>query len=434
MKVAVVGTGYVGLCSGVVFAEIGHQVCCIDQDAEKVEMLQKGISPIYEPGVQELIDRHSPTGALSFTDNIGQGIQGAEVVFIAVGTPETSTGEANMIYVENVAEKIAKNLDGYKVIVEKSTVPVHTGNWIRVVLERNNTAGHPFDVASNPEFLREGSAIEDSLNPDRIVVGTDSERAGEVLRKLYAPIIERSAAPFLLTDIATAELIKHASNAFLATKISFVNALSDICDRCGADVKKVAEGMGLDKRIGPAFLSPGVGYGGSCFPKDVNAFIHICKELGYDHQLLKAVRAVNEGQRDVFVRKIKDELWNLHGKRIAVWGLSFKPNTDDLRNAPSRYIIDSLLKHEAEVVAYDPVAMDKARQALPPEVMFAESALQAAEGADCVAVVTDWEEFAAVDLEELKKRLRYPIVIDGRNMFDRETMETAGFTYRGMGV
>lgn len=418
MKIAIVGTGYVGLCSGAVFADIGHEVCCVDRDEAKIAMLDSGKAPIYEPGLQELLDKHRPSGALSFTTSIAEGIAGAKVVFIAVGTPRTETGEANMIYVENVSTEIARNLDGYKVVAEKSTVPVQTGERIRMILTRDNVGNHPFDVVSNPEFLREGTAVADTMKPDRVVIGTDSPRAADVMRELYAPILEDSNAPFVVTDISTAELIKHASNAFLATKISFINAIACVCERCGADVRKVAEGMGYDRRIGPAFLAAGVGYGGSCFPKDVDAFIHIATHLGYDFALLKAVREINTAQRSAFVGKIKDALWNLQGKRIAVWGLAFKPMTDDMRNAPSIGVVKDLVVHGADVVVYDPVASEKAKALLPDGICVAGSALEAADGADCVVVMTEWDEFRSIDLDELKNRLRYPIVVDGRNLYD----------------
>ncbi|RJQ52818.1 MAG: UDP-glucose/GDP-mannose dehydrogenase family protein [Actinobacteria bacterium] len=434
MRVGIIGTGYVGLCTGAVLAEIGHEVCCVDCDEAKISTLQNGRAPIFEPGLQELIDVHSQSGGLRFSTDIAEGVAGAEVVIIAVGTPRTADGEPNMVYVESVSEQIARNLDGYKVIVEKSTVPVQTGEWIKTVLARNNVSNHPFDVVSNPEFLREGHAIVDSMKADRIVIGTDSPKAAGIMRELYGPILDESKAAFVVTDIRTAELIKHASNAFLATKISFINAIANICERCGADVRKVAEGMGYDNRIGPSFLKAGIGYGGSCFPKDTDAFIYISEQLGYDFELLKSVRKVNDGQRELFVKKIRDVLWNLEGKRIAVWGLSYKPMTDDLRNSPSIDVIRSLIDHRATVVAYDPVSMDKARKTLPEEVLYAKGPLEAAEGAECVALITEWDEFLSVDLGELKRRMRYPVLVDGRNVFERGEMERLGFVYQGIGA
>ncbi len=434
MRVGIVGAGYVGLCTGAVLAEIGHSVCCADADEGKIAVLNRGNAPIYEPGLQELVDKHASTGKLTFSTSIAEAIQDAEVAIIAVGTPRSETGEPNMIYVENVAEEIAKNLDGYKVVVEKSTVPVQTGEWIKTVLERNNVNNHAFDVVSNPEFLREGHAITDSMKADRIVIGTDSEKAAGIMRRLYAPILERSGAAFVVTDIRTAELIKHASNAFLSTKISFINAISDICERCGADVRKVAEAMGYDNRIGASFLRAGVGYGGSCLPKDTDAFIYLAGQMGYDFKLLKAVREINDGQRELLVKKIREVVWNLEGKRIAIWGLSYKPMTDDMRNAPSIDIVRSLLEQGTYVVAYDPVAMEKARQVLPEAVTYASSVLEAADGADCVALLTEWPEFLSVDLEELRARMHHPLLVDGRNVFDRDHIERLGFTYRGMGV
>lgn len=434
MKVAIIGTGYVGLCSGAVLAEIGHEVVCVDSDEKKIEMLQSGHAPIYEPGLQELLDKHCPASSLTFLKSIAEGIRGAQVVIIAVGTPRTSNGEPNMVYVENVSQEIARNLDGYKVIVEKSTVPVQTGEWIRKTLERNNVNKHPFDVVSNPEFLREGHAITDMMKADRIIIGTDNPEAAEIMRRLYGPILDASGAVFLVTSIATAELIKHASNAFLATKISFINAIANICERCGADVREVARGMGLDDRIGPKFLSAGAGYGGSCLPKDTDAFIYIAKQLGYDFKLLKAVREINDSQRDLLLKKIREAVWNLEGKRIAIWGLTYKPNTDDMRNSPSIGVIEALLQAGANVVAYDPAAMEKAKEVLPDKVTYAPSALDAADAADCVVLITEWEEFAGIDVGELKERLRQPVMVDGRNVFDRASMERLGFSYSGMGV
>lgn len=434
MRVGIIGTGYVGLCTGAVLADIGHEVRCVDCDEAKIAMLKEGKAPIYEPGLQELIAKHGSSGALTFTTDIAEGMAGAQVVIIAVGTPRTPTGEPNMVYVEDVSEHIAKNLSGYTVVVEKSTVPVQTGEWIKTVLERNNVGNHPFDVVSNPEFLREGHAITDTMKADRIVIGTDSPRAVEIMRELYAPILEESGAAFVVADIATAELIKHASNAFLSTKISFINAISNICELCGADVRKVAEGMGLDDRIGPSFLKAGVGYGGSCLPKDTDAFIYIAGQLGYDFKLLKAVREINDGQRALFVKKLREVVWNLEGKRIAVWGVTYKPLTDDLRNSPAIDVIKALVEGGAKVVAHDPIGMDKAAEVLPDSVIFAPSPLEAADGADCVALLTEWDEFLAVDLGELKARMRYPVVVDGRNVFDRDEMEKLGFTYRGIGA
>ncbi len=434
MNVTIIGTGYVGLCTGAVLAEIGHTVRCIDNDEAKIAMLKEGRSPIYEPGLQELIDKHAPAGALAFETDIATGMTDAQVVIIAVSTPRSDTGEANLVYVENVSEQIAKNLAGYTVIVEKSTVPVRTGERVKQVIERNSTGDHPFDVVSNPEFLREGHAITDTMKADRIVVGVESERAAQVMRELYAPILEESGAAWIVTDIPTAETIKHASNSFLAMKISYINAIANICERCGADVRKVAEGMGLDNRIGPGFLDAGVGYGGSCFPKDVDAFIHIAGELGYDFKLLEAVREINEAQRGLFVAKIKDVLWNLEGKRIAVWGLTYKPNTDDMRNAPSIGIIEELVAGGAQVIAYDPKGMDKAKQVLPEAVEYAADAMSALDGADCLALVTEWDEFVTADLAKAKERMHFPLIADGRNLFEKSEVEALGFTYRGVGV
>jgi UDPglucose 6-dehydrogenase len=433
MKLCVIGTGYVGLVSGACFADIGHEVTCVDNDDAKVAMLRSGHIPIYEPGLQEMVAANVAEGRLTFSGSIADGVRGAKVIFICVGTPSKPTGEANLVYVENVSTEIAEHMEDYVVVVEKSTVPVQTGEWIRTVLSRNNPKNVCFDVVSNPEFLREGTALEDNMHPDRIVVGTDSENAAEVMRELYAPIIEKTGCPFLVTDIRTAELIKHASNAFLATKISFINAVANICERAGADVRLVADGMGLDKRIGRQFLNAGAGYGGSCFPKDVRAFIHIAHQLGYDFELLKAVADINEGQKKSIVRKVKEALWNLEGKRIAVWGLAFKPDTDDLRNAPALDVIGMLLAQGAEIIACDPQAMDKARELLPG-VKMASDCYDAVTDAECLVVMTEWREFAEADLDKVKELMRHPIVVDGRNMWDHMDMEARGFTYVGVGV
>lgn len=433
INVCIVGTGYVGLVTGACLASIGHNIWFVDSDREKIDALLAGNVPIYEPGLDSLVAEGRKNKLLNFTTSIPEGVNEAEVVFICVGTPPRATGEADLVYVEQASKEIARNLNGYKVIAEKSTVPVQTGKRIELTLTRNNDGNHPFDVASNPEFLREGSAIADTMNPDRIVVGTNSPRAADILRNLYQPILERSKAPYIVTDMQTAELIKHASNAFLATKISFINVVANICERTGADVRKVAESMGYDKRIGRAFLDAGIGYGGSCFPKDVEAFIHIAGQLGYNFELLKAVAKINQQQRQNLVDKVRDALWNLEGKQIAVWGLAFKPNTDDIRNAPALDIVASLLKEGAHVKVYDPAAMEKAAEVLK-DTHFSSSALDAAQDCDCLVVLTEWDEFSLVDKQKLKELLKYPIVIDGRNMFDRKEMEKLGFTYYGVGA
>lgn len=428
MKIAMIGTGYVGLTSGACLARIGHQVYCVDNDAAKIDVLARGGMPIYEPGLPEIISETTKAGRLRFTTDIKAAVADSTACFIAVGTPPRETGEPDLGYVENVARDIAVAMKDYHLIVEKSTVPVQTGKWVRTTIERYNRGKTPFDVASNPEFLREGSAVEDFLRPDRIVVGCDTERAREIMREIYGPI----DAPIVFTDIASAELIKHASNAFLSMKISFANALSIVCEASGADVKMVSEGVGMDKRIGPEFLSAGIGYGGFCFPKDLAAFIRIAEELGYDFKLLKEVAAINEDMKRRFCRKIQSVLWNLRGKNIGVLGLAFKPNTDDMRLAPSIDIIAELVREGAKVRAYDPQAMERAKK-LIPGITFCDKAEDVCDDADLLAIVTEWPEFGRLDLAELKRRMRLPIICDGRNLFERGAVESAGFTYIGVG-
>lgn len=423
-----IGTGYVGLTSGACLAKIGHHVHCVDNDAEKIAMLERGEMPIYEPGLAEIIAESRKAGRLSFTTDIKAAVRDSTVCFIAVGTPPRESGEPDLVYVEHVARDIAESMQDYHLVVEKSTVPVQTGEWVRTTIERYNREKTPFDVASNPEFLREGSAVDDFLKPDRIVVGCETERARQIMQEVYAPI----DAPIIFTDIASAELIKHASNAFLSMKISFANALSIVCEAAGADVRQVTRGMGMDKRIGPAFLEAGIGYGGFCFPKDLAAFIAISQQLGYDFRLLKEVAAVNEDMKRRFCRKIQSVLWNLRGKRIGVLGLAFKPNTDDMRFAPSIDIIAELVREGALVRAFDPQAMERAKKVIPG-IEFCKTALDVADGADLLAILTEWPEFRKLDLGELKRRMRLPIICDGRNLFERSEVEQAGFTYIGVG-
>jgi UDPglucose 6-dehydrogenase len=426
MKLAVVGTGYVGLVSGVCFAEWGHQVVCVDNDAAKIDLLNRGQIPIYEPGLKELMDKN--LSRLRFTTSIDEATDCSDIIFIAVGTPPRPNGEADLSAVEKVAAAVARRMKSYKLVVEKSTVPVQTGDQVKRTMAVNNVNQVEFDVASNPEFLREGTAIEDSLRPDRVVFGTDSERAQKMLMDLYAPL----GCPIVATDIQSSELIKHASNSFLAMKISFINAVAGVCELSGANVERVAEGMGLDRRIGRSFLNAGIGFGGFCFPKDLQAFIRISEKLGYDFRLLKAVEEINEQQKQGFVRKIEDLVWNVSGKTIAVLGLAFKPNTDDMRFAPSIDIITALQRDGAVIRAYDPVAMDRARQLLR-DVEFCQDPYQAARDADCLAVVTEWEEFRNLDLPRLKGLMKIPAVADGRNIFDQAKMKELGFIYRGVG-
>lgn len=428
MEIAVIGTGYVGLVTGVCFAELGNRVTCIDNDEKKISNLKKMVMPIYEPGLKELVKDNVKKKRLNFAGNIKEGIKNSKVIFIAVGTPSRPDGEADLTYVENVAKEIARHLDGYKLVVEKSTVPVETGKWIEHTIRINNKKQAQFDVASNPEFLREGSAISDFMHPDRIVIGVESKRAEEFLVELYRPL----KAPIVVTDINSAELIKHASNSFLATKISFINGVSQVCDRVGADVTKVTEGMGLDKRIGRQFLDAGIGYGGSCFPKDVDAFIHLSEKNGYNFSLLKEVRRINEQQKESFVKLIEKKLWIIKGKTVGVLGLAFKPGTDDMRNAASIDIIMRLQEEGAKIKAFDPQAMPKAKEILR-EVKFCKDAYEAAKGSDCLVIVTEWNEFKEIDFKRIKKLIGQPVIFDGRNIYNHRTMEKMGFQYFSVG-
>ena len=428
MRVSVIGTGYVGLVTGVVFAEKGHDVCCVDADAAKVAMLKEGRPTIYEPGLEPLLRKHNAAGRLRFTQSVAEGVGHGEVVFIAVGTPPDAEGAADLSQIEAVAREIAQALREYRVVVEKSTVPVETGERVARTIAKFAPAGVPFDVVSNPEFLREGSAIADALKPDRIVIGCASARAEAVLRALYAGY----AAPILVTDIKSAELIKHASNSFLALKISYINAVAALCDTVGANVVEVARGMGMDPRIGPQFLEAGLGYGGSCFPKDVSAFARMARQAGTPMPFLEAVPVVNREALDRFLKKIEEEVWVLKGKTIGLWGLAFKPDTDDVRESPALAAAAALRERGARVRAYDPQAMENARQVLP-DLELARDPYDAAAGADCLAIVTAWDVFRKVDLVRLKSVLRHPTVVDGRNLFDPAAMRAAGFTYRSLG-
>jgi UDPglucose 6-dehydrogenase len=427
-NVAVVGSGYVGLVTGACLAEIGHHVVCVDSDRAKVQMLKKGDIPIYEPGLPEVVAANRKARRLHFTTRLEDAMKKAEYVFIAVNTPPLPNGEADLSYVETVARQVGHILRRYTVIVDKSTVPVNTGDKVRQTLLLHGKKNVPFDVVSNPEFLREGSAVQDFMKPDRIVVGVESEKAEEMMRELYAPI----KAPLIVTDIKSAELIKHASNSFLATKISFANALAELCDRVGADVSLVTKGMGSDPRIGSSFLRAGLGYGGSCFPKDVSAFIHMAESAGVDFKILRAVREVNDHARLWAVDRLKKALWNLREKTIAVWGLAFKPDTDDLRNSPAIDIIHRLQSEGCLVNVYDPVAMTKAR-ALIKNVRFCRNPYDAARGADAVLLCTEWKEFRDADLAQVKSLLRTPVFLDGRNLFDPATLSALGFQYHSVG-
>ncbi len=427
-KVCIIGTGYVGLVTGACLADMKNSVICVDNNAEKIKMLKRGNVPIYEPGLDEIIKRNVKAKRLLFTTSISAGVRASEVVFIAVSTPPKSDGTADLSFVANVAREVALSMDGYRLIVDKSTVPVKTGEKVAETIKRYNRKKVAFDVASNPEFLREGSAVSDTMHPDRIVIGVSSKRAAKILNELYAPL----KAPVIVTDIKSAEIIKHASNSFLALKISFANAVAQICESSGANVMKVVEGMGLDKRIGRAFLNAGIGYGGSCFPKDVAAFIKISEELGYDFELLRVVEKINMDQRSRFVKKIEDALWVVKDKTVGILGLAFKPNTDDMRSAPSLDIIAALKREGATVKVYDPQSMKVARKLLKG-VKFCKDPYEVARDSDALVFVTEWDEFSNLKLDRIRKLMTHPIVIDGRNIFDPEKMEEKGFVYKSIG-
>jgi len=436
MKIAIIGSGYVGLVSGVCLANIGHHVICVDNNLDKIKTLKKGHLPIYEPGLLELMKECVRKKRLSFTSSIGDATRKSQVLFLAVPTPPKPNGDADLTYVENVARQIAQHMDSYKLIVEKSTVPAETGKKIRRTIHLNlakkykngNKILLDFDVASNPEFLKEGSAVYDFMNPDRIVIGVESKKAEQLLREIYKPLKPK----ILVTNIASAEMIKHASNSFLATKISFINAVAQICDRVGADVLKVAEGMGMDKRIGRQFLDAGVGYGGSCFPKDVDAFIRLSERSSYDFALLKEVRRINELQRHWFVSFIEEKLWNIKDKTIGVWGIAFKPNTDDIRSAAALEIIQLLQAEGARIRVYDPKALENAKKVLRG-VTFCDNAYTVAEGCDCLLLLTEWPEFKDVDFVQIRDAMRQTVIFDGRNFLDGTHLRKVGFEYFGTG-
>ncbi len=450
ISIAVVGSGYVGLVASACFAEIGHKVICVDNDEAKVRTLQEGGIPIHEEYLPELLSRYSGKG-LEFTTDLRAAAQAAEAIFIAVGTPQSSSGSADLSYVDAVASEIARSIDSYKVIVEKSTVPVYTNEWIRRVIERHGVPRELFDVTSNPEFLREGTAVVDFLHPDRIVVGAPSERASELLTRLYAPLTSgeyyrsenavpgprcpENLPPILLTSTKAAEIIKHASNAFLATKISFINVVANICEAAGADVEEVARGMGLDTRIGKKFLRAGVGYGGSCFPKDVAAFRNVAEVVGVDFGLLREVEKINEEQKHRFFQKIRSALWTFRAKKIGVLGLAFKGGTDDIRESPAIDIVQRLMSEGCNITAFDPAAEDRAREVIPPgkQMRYVSDPYLAAQDADALLILNDWQEFGELDLERLHYTLRYPIVIDGRNLYNPALMAQHGFTYLSVG-
>ena len=448
MHIAIVGSGYVGLVAGACLADLGHDVVLVDNDEQKIAALQAGQVPIHENFLPELLARYGGK-KLKFTQNLQQAVRDSAVIFIAVGTPPTEQGEADLSYVESVAREISGTLNGYKVIVEKSTVPVYTSDWIRKIILRNGSLADTFDVVSNPEFLREGTGVTDFLYPDRIVVGADSERAATVLRGLYSSLADGSyyrrpdaiprpdratiPPPLIITTAKSAELIKHASNAFLAMKISFINAVASICEAVGADVQQVCKGIGTDSRIGPRFLNPGIGYGGSCFPKDLMAFRAVARECGYDFHLLDEVMRINEEQRQRFLRKVRSALWTLRGKKLGVLGLAFKGGTDDIRESPAILLVNSLLQEGCEISAYDPAASKSARKVLNDSVALMSSPYETAKDADALLILTEWEEFATLDLRRLHTEMKYPIVIDGRNLYDPEAMAAQGFAYYSVG-
>ena len=430
MDLSIIGSGYVGLVTGACFADVGHNVICVDNDPRKVEALQAGKVPIYEPGLEEVINRNVAAQRLRFTGSIKEGVDNSQVVFIAVPTPQGADGQVDLSFIERVARDIAQVLTDYRVIVDKSTVPVKTGEKVTESIKRYNKHGADFDVVSNPEFLREGCAVADLMKPDRIVIGAQSERAIDLMKKIYEPFM----APILVTDINSAELIKHAANSFLALKISYINAVSAICEASGADVEKVADGIGMDRRIGRNFLNAGIGYGGSCFPKDIAAFIKISEQLGVPFTLLQEVQRINASQKDRFLKAVRDALWVLREKKVAVWGLTFKPDTDDIRSSVAIDLVADMLREGAHVSVYDPKGMEKAREVKEIQgATFASSALEAVEGAEALILATEWSEFANVDLATVKEKMHTPMVFDGRNLFDPQTMATLGFHYTSIG-
>jgi len=427
MNLAIVGSGYVGLVTGTCFAEVGHKVICVDNDLKKVHQLQDGKIPIYEPGLEDLIKKNVAAGRLTFTSSIGDAVAASKVIFIAVPTPPQPDGSVDLSFVEGVAREIAIHIKEYRIVVDKSTVPVKTGEKVAQTIARVNP-GADIDVVSNPEFLREGSAVEDLMKPDRIVVGVSSERAVAPMKEIYTPF----NAPIMITDLNSAELIKHAANSFLALKISYINAVAAICEASGANVERVADGMGADKRIGRAFLNAGIGYGGSCFPKDISAFIRISRELGYEFKLLEEVERINANQKERFVKKVRDALWVLRQKKIGVLGLAFKGNTDDVRSSVAISIVQQLLAEGAEVRAYDPQAMEKAKPLVPGAIMV-EHPEDVADNADALLILTEWTDFKSLPWPAVRKRMLSPLLFDGRNLLNREEMKAAGFQYTGIG-
>ncbi len=428
MKLTIIGTGYVGLVTGTCFAEVGHHVICVDNDAAKVKLLQSGGIPIYEPGLEELVKKNVAAGRLSFTNSTAEGVKKSDVIFIAVPTPPQPDGSVDLSFIERVARDIAGAMTEYKIVVDKSTVPVKTGEKVSETIKRYCKAQVDFDVVSNPEFLREGFAVGDLMKPDRVVIGVRSQRPVAAMKEVYTPF----NAPIIITDINSAELIKHAANSFLALKISYINAISILCEAAGANVEQVAHGIGLDERIGRRFLNAGIGFGGSCFPKDLSAFIKISEQVGYEFKLLKEVQRINSEQMERFVKKITDTLWVLKDKKIGVLGLAFKQNTDDVRMSPAIDLCQRLQKEGASLRVHDPKAMDKAKSVLS-NVTYVDDMNDVAEDCDAIVIATEWDEFKKLDLDRAKKLLSHPIMFDGRNLFDRAEMEKRGWVYKSVG-
>jgi UDPglucose 6-dehydrogenase len=428
MKLTIIGTGYVGLVTGTCFAEVGHHVICVDNDAAKVKLLQSGGIPIYEPGLEELVKKNVAAGRLQFTNSTAEGVQKSDVIFIAVPTPPQPDGSVDLSFIEKVARDIAAAMTEYKIVVDKSTVPVKTGEKVSETIKRYCKAQVDFDVVSNPEFLREGFAVSDLMKPDRVVIGVRAQRPVAAMREIYTPF----NAPIIITDINSAELIKHAANSFLALKISYINAISILCEAAGANVEQVAHGIGLDERIGRRFLNAGIGFGGSCFPKDLSAFIKISEQVGYEFKLLKEVQRINAEQMERFVKKITDTLWVLKDKKIGVLGLAFKQNTDDVRMSPAIDLCQRLQREGATLRVHDPKAMDKAKSVLS-NVTYVDDMNDVAEDCDAIVIATEWDEFKKLDLDRAKKLLSHPIMFDGRNLFDHAEMEKRGWVYKSVG-
>ncbi len=434
MKITVIGAGYVGLVTAACFSDLGNEVVCVEKLESKLDQLRAGQSPIYEPNLSDILKRNIQNGRLRFIADIEEGVHTGDIIFLCVGTPQSETGKADLSQIEEASRQIATYMRGYKLIIEKSTVPVNTHSWVKRTLERYAAPGMEFDVASNPEFLREGSAIHDFMNPDRVVVGMESKRAEKLFKELYRPF-EEKGFPVVYTTTAAAELIKHASNSFLAMKISYINMVSNLCEKVGADVTKVAEGMGYDKRIGRAFLNAGIGYGGSCFPKDVKAFIKMAEENGVDFGLLKETEKINASRRAHFINKIEEVLWINKDKKIAVWGLAFKPDTDDIREAPAITVVRELREAGANLYLYDPQATANFKMIFPEEdhLHYTSSSDESVQDADALLILTEWDEFKEVDLDALKNKMRLPIILDSRNLFEPSQMKSKGFEYYSIG-